>query len=111
MAEGGGVDNGMADVTVVSTIIAKDVLVAGFGTTAKGPDILGSFTTLGNNLIGNSSNGTGFIFHQNGDLVGGNGHPIIDPLLGALAFNGGPTQTMALLKAARPSTAVPTPTI
>jgi hypothetical protein len=29
--------------------------------------------------------------------VGGNGHPIIDPLLGVLANNGGPTLTMALM--------------
>jgi hypothetical protein len=48
---------------------------------------------LGHNLIGNGSGSSGF---DPTDLVGTASNPI-DPLLGPLADNGGPTLTMALL--------------
>lgn len=89
-----------------STIQLKNTIVAG---NSEGiyPDIYGfnSVTDLGNNLIG-----TGAAFNAgfpliidnsftngvNGSIVGTLAHPI-DPLVGPLANNGGPTQTHALL--------------
>ena len=89
-----------------STIQLKNTIVAG---NSEGiyPDIYGynSVTDLGNNLIG-----TGAAFNAgfpliidnsftngvNGSIVGTLANPI-DPLLGPLANNGGPTQTHALL--------------
>ena len=59
-------------------------------------DIEGDFTSLGYNLIGDIGVGGGFTDGVNGDQVGAAGSPI-DPLLGALADNGGPTLTHALL--------------
>jgi hypothetical protein len=53
-----------------------------------GLDLCGGFTSLGNNLVGNSGGGTGYAAT---DVLG------IDPQLGPLQDNGGPTQTMALL--------------
>jgi len=99
---GGGIFNQAAGelafggtVQVVSTIIAKNT-VAGSG--ASGPDLFGAFVTQGHNLIGDSSASTGFVFGANGDLVGGNGQPVIDPLFAttAPASNGGPTLTLVL---------------
>jgi hypothetical protein len=56
-------------------------------------DLVGHLTSSGYNLIGNTMRGSGF---DDTDLVGGPDDPI-DPLLGPLQDNGGPTQTMALL--------------
>src|SRR5262249_36341377 len=53
-----------------------------------GPDLYGSLGSLGHNLIGNTSHGSGF--HET-DLLN------VDPLLGPLKDNGGPTLTHALL--------------
>src|SRR5207249_2498179 len=55
-----------------------------------GPDVYlsGSVTSLGHNLIGNSSGASGFVAS---DLLN------VNPQLGPLQNNGGPTQTMALL--------------
>ena len=64
---------------------------------APGPDISGKLSSGSNNLIGD---GTGMTGISNGDAnhnqVGTAALPI-DPMLGPLANNGGPTQTMALL--------------
>ena len=56
----------------------------------NGPDLYvsGSVTSLGHNLIGNSSGASGFVAS---DLLN------VNPQLGPLQNNGGPTQTMALL--------------
>jgi hypothetical protein len=48
------------------------------------------------NLIGDGTGMTGLSDGVNGNLVGSASDPI-DPLLGPLHYNGGPTQTMALL--------------
>jgi hypothetical protein len=53
-----------------------------------GPDLYGNLGSLGHNLIGNTQGGSGF---DPSDLLN------VDPLLGPLQDNGGPTQTMALL--------------
>jgi hypothetical protein len=55
-----------------------------------------SVTSQGNNLIAYGSNATGVTNGVNGDLVGTSASPI-DPKLGPLQDNGGPTLTMALL--------------
>ncbi len=70
--------------TVQNTIIAQNV---------GGPDTSGNFNSLGNNLIGNADDSTGF---HSGDLKGNTATPL-NAMLGPLAANGGPTMTHALL--------------
>jgi CSLREA domain-containing protein len=60
-------------------------------------DVLGSFSSFGGNLIGNVGFAFGF-FPFLEDQIGGGSNQIINPLLGPLADNGGPTQTHALLE-------------
>jgi len=59
-----------------------------------GPDVSGTFSSQGHNLIGVGIGSTGF--GVNFDIVGTSASPI-DPKLGPLQNNGGRTQTMALL--------------
>jgi len=47
--------------------------------------------------VGNATGSTGIVNGVNGNILGGNGNPVINALLGPLQNNGGPTQTMALL--------------
>jgi hypothetical protein len=70
----------------------KDTIVAGNRGTGS-PDVVGSFNSQGHNLIGDGTGGSGY---DPTDLVGTSDNPI-DPLLGPLQDNGGPTPTMALL--------------
>jgi hypothetical protein len=84
----GGVLNS-GTLTVANTIIAGNVSLGG-----SDPDVSGTFHSLGNNLIGDSTSSSGF--DASGDEAGTAMHPI-DPLLGSLQDNGGPTFTMALL--------------
>ena len=85
--EGGGVwGNGYAARTIRNTIIAGN-------TALNAPDMAGSLGSQGHNLIGDGTGGSGY---DPTDLVGTAANPI-DPLLGPLADNGGPTQTMAEL--------------
>jgi hypothetical protein len=84
-ATGGGVYNqGMLQ--------TDDTILAGNTVTGPGintsPDLAGNLGSLGYNLIGNTQGGSGF---DPTDLLN------VDPLLGPLQDNGGPTQTMALL--------------
>jgi CSLREA domain-containing protein len=89
---GGGISNlGATPVQLRNSIFALNT------TTGTGPDVKGVFTSNGHNLIGNNSAATitpapG----ATGDLIGTNALPI-NPLLGSLQNNGGPTQTRALL--------------
>jgi predicted outer membrane repeat protein len=55
----------------------------------------GTINSNGHNLIGDGTS-TGLVNGVNGDQVGTTAHPI-DPLLGPLANNGGPTLTFAVL--------------
>jgi hypothetical protein len=71
--------------------ILRNTIVAG-NRSDSGPDVSGSFMSQGYNLIGDGSGGRGFV---DSDLVGMSANPI-DPLLGPLQDNGGPTQTVAL---------------
>lgn len=59
----------------------------------SGPDICGPLTSENFNLIGNNAGAT--ITPQSSDQIGTPVMPI-DPLLGALQYNGGPTFTRAL---------------
>jgi hypothetical protein len=106
---GGGIDNQGAATVLLSTISGNQAsqglgspgsgggiygsqvsmqgtIVAG-NSAARGPDFDGQLAVTGYNLIGNSSLGGGF---GATDLLD------VDPQLGPLANNGGPTQTMAL---------------
>jgi len=76
--------------TVKNTLIAQNLV----DFTGTAPDVSGDFTSQGHNLIGDGTGGTGF--GVNFDIVGTAANPI-DPRLGPLANNGGPTKTHALL--------------
>ncbi|MCE9560458.1 MAG: right-handed parallel beta-helix repeat-containing protein, partial [Planctomycetes bacterium] len=86
---GGGVrSGGSAKVTLTNTIVADQT---------GGGDVSGTVAgTSANNLIGDKTGLSGILNGVNGNQIGTEFNPI-DPLLGPLAFNGGPTQTMALL--------------
>ncbi len=68
----------------------------------RGPDGHGIFISGGFNLIGDGAFANGFTNGVKNDLVGGNGQPVLDPLIVPLADNGGATQTHAL-QAASPA--------
>ena len=70
----------------LNTIIALNSGVA--------PDVCGTFTSQGYNLIAVTNGSSGF--PGPGDRVGSSGAPL-DPRIGPLADNGGPTFTRALL--------------
>jgi hypothetical protein len=80
---GGGIYNAAGSIALqmYDTILAEDGA-------DEAPDLYGSFTSLGHNLIGNTSGGSGFAAS---DLLN------VNPQLGPLQNNGGPTPTMALL--------------
>ena len=90
---GGGIRVGAAIVTVENTIIAGNTAANGLGDTTgaptPGPNVDGDVVSNGHNLLGNATDATGF--NGTGDQTGAN------PMLAALADNGGPTQTMALM--------------
>jgi uncharacterized repeat protein (TIGR01451 family) len=85
IGRGGGVRN-YGTASLANTIIAGNTV----GTGGADPDFSGYLTSQDYNLIGNSSGAT---------IIGAIAHNILDQdaKLGALANNGGPTQTMALL--------------
>ena len=89
---GGGIRVGPASVTLENTIIAGNTAANGTGDTTgtptPGPNVDGAVTSNGHNLLGIATEATGFT--GTGDQIGAN------PMLMALADNGGPTQTMAL---------------
>ena len=96
---GGGVSTSGVT-SVQNTLLAQNTASMDF------PDVSGTFTTLGNNLVGNNS-GASASFpppavpgqpNTNGDFVGSASN-ILDPLIdGNLGDNGGPTATHLLLK-------------
>ena len=94
-ANGGGLFRDPADAQVVAvrnTLIALNLV----GFSGVSPDVSGTFTSLGHNLIGDGSGGAGFVNGVTGNIVGTSTNPI-DPKLGALKNNGGNTKTRALL--------------
>ncbi len=114
---GGGIDNNTGLLTVVNCTLTNDSAVSGGGggmlntgtatldnTIVAGNaasngdnDIQGALAAAGsNNLIGDGTGMTGISNGSNGNQVGSEATPI-NPLLGPLANNGGPTETVALL--------------
>jgi hypothetical protein len=114
--DGGGIlnDTSSTNVTVRNTLIALNLINAGgpggtntdyYQTTEQvgnsgadgiGFDVAGDFTSQKFNLIGMADGSTGYVNGVNADHVGSILSPI-DPLIGPLQFNGGPTPTHALL--------------
>lgn len=88
----GGVSVAGGVATVVNTIIG--------GNTASGsnPDVAGTFTSLGTNVVQDTTGSTGF--------SGGIGDIFMGPRLNALADNGGGTPTHSLQTGAMPSPAL-----
>jgi hypothetical protein len=72
---------------VVAPMSARNTIIAG-NTADTGPDVFGDLGSIGYNMIGNTSGGSGFTMT---DWLN------FDPMLGPLQDNGGFTQTMALL--------------
>lgn len=70
-----------------NTIIAQNTSASG-----SAPDVAGTYTSRGNNLIGTNSGNVGFINGVNGDKVGTN-TALLNPQLSALQNNGGETDT------------------
>lgn len=87
---GGGIRVGPASVTLENTIVAGNSAANGTGNNGgaftPGPNVDGAVASNGHNLLGVATDATGFT--GTGDLTGAN------PMLAALADNGGPTQTM-----------------
>ena len=112
---GGGINNsGTETLTMINSTLSGNSANFGGGINNNGS------ITLNNNIIANNNGGDcGFVgldstirnnlFGDDTCASGGSdGNLIGDPLLGALADNGGATQTMALQPAARPSMPVTT---
>jgi VCBS repeat-containing protein len=91
---GGGVYNVAAVGSVVSGFIQNTIVARNnFGINSNTPDITGTFTSTGGNLIGISVGSSGWIAS---DYLGTFLNPI-NPLLGLVGNNGGLTQTRPLL--------------
>lgn len=76
------------------SVTIKNTIIAGNTATNISQDIFGPLTSGGYNLIGKNNGGT--ITGTTGDQIGTSGSPI-NPLLGPLQNNGGPTFTHELL--------------
>jgi hypothetical protein len=81
-SNGGGILNQGGTTTTRNTIIAGNTVAQG-----PGPDVYGNMGSQGYNILGDTWGASGW---TNTDLLR------VDPLLGPLQNNGGPTQTMAL---------------
>ncbi len=80
---GGGIAQVAGTVTLANTIVGNN------SASGSGPDLSGTITSADHNLVEDTSGAT--FTPQAHDITG------VDPLLGALADNGGPTETHALL--------------
>jgi hypothetical protein len=92
-ARGGGL---FLTVGSVPPVTLKNTIVATNTASVSGPDVQGTVNTATNNLIGIGTGSTGLVNGVNGNQVGTDTAPI-NPLLGTLQNNGGPTSTMALI--------------
>lgn len=92
-SHGGG---GLASRPTISQggrVLVRNTLIAGNFTASIGPDAIGEVISLGFNLIGQRDDSLGWVTR---DRTGDSFAPL-DPLLGPLQDNGGPTPTHALL--------------
>jgi hypothetical protein len=78
---------------VSARVFIRNTIVAADASDLAGPDVLGPVISLGYNLIGATDNSSGW---GATDLLGTLANPL-DPRLGPLQANGGPTFTHALL--------------
>jgi predicted outer membrane repeat protein len=105
--DGGGIASASADMVIASSTISgqqaargggiysvgnvklhlHNTIIAANSATVSSPDVLGSMLSDGHNLVGNTAGSSGWVAS---DLQN------IDPELGPLQNNGGPTETMAL---------------
>ena len=76
-------------------VIVQNTIIAGNTAGTFDNDVAGNFVSSGNNLIGDVGDTSSF--GVSGDQTGGGEGSPLDPLLGPLADNGGPTETIALL--------------
>ncbi len=83
---GGAISNGSGTVKLGSSILAGDMA------DTSGPDLSGSITSLGYNVIGDTSGAT-LTGNTAADLTNAAASPVN---LGPVVYNGGPTPTMAL---------------
>lgn len=87
---GGGIRVGPSTVTLENTIISGNTAANGLGANpgafTPGPNVDGTVTSNGHNLVGIATEVGGFV--GTGDLTDAN------PMLAALTDNGGPTETM-----------------
>jgi len=94
-AEGGGICHTGGELSLHNSIVAGNFdTVDNIGLGNKYPDISGTATSLGANIVGDGNGVTGVEDGVNGDSVG-TSSARIDPVLLPLADNGGPTQTHA----------------
>jgi hypothetical protein len=80
-------------VAAMGTTTLSDTIIAGNTAAGTGPDVGGTVTSNGHNLIGKTDGSSGWV---GTDLTGTIAAPL-NALLASLGNNGGPTQTMALL--------------
>ncbi len=118
-ASGGGVYLAGGTTNLANTLIAQNTVTAGAGGAHVGrllgrpgipgsqsaPDVSGNVNSSDHDLVGDGSS-SNLSNLTNGDKVGSSASPI-DPKLGPLQNNGGPTQTMALLPGSPAISAVP----
>ncbi len=91
-AEGGGINSTEGAVTLHNTVVAGNFDTPdNLGPGNIHPDISGTVTTLGGNLLGNHNGAAGIADGVNGDRAGTGTQPI-DPALGPLANYGGTAQ-------------------
>ncbi len=88
---GGGIFNDIG-----STVNARSSIIAKNQATTAGPDVSGGYASPSFNLVGESDGSSGFVNGVNNNIVGTTAMPV-DPLLGPLADNTGPTRTYAVL--------------
>lgn len=84
----GGIANSGGQVSLINTIVGANL-------GSSSPDVFGSFTSLGHNLVGNTNGATGITNGVNGNVVA-------NPSLGPFDFYGGPSATRILTVALLP---------
>jgi predicted outer membrane repeat protein len=91
------VGGGVFHYSSIASLSLKNCIIAqNSDFTGSAPDVFGTFTNHGHNLIGIIDGSDGLTSFGNTNIYGSFFNPL-DARLGVLKFNGGPTQTHALL--------------